>query len=368
MASLTTARPSIAALALPAQVGAAQVLLPAGEFRAPRGALLGGSGPWHLSAERGATLAAALAARHADLVVDYEHQTLRAVTNGQPAPASGWVRPPEVAFDPAVGVTAAIHWTERAAAAIGAGEYRYLSPVFTFDPQTGEVMDLLHLALTNNPAIDLPEAALAAASSLSFHLTQETAAMADLSGALRERVLHLFQLPLTSTDADLVRSLDALTPLLQGSDGTAAASLPDLLRTSQAQVAALTAQVQAAPTPALVADLQGQVAALTAAAETQTRATLLAAARADGRLLPGSALDTHCAGLTLAALSALLPGLTPLAALAGTQTGGQAPAGVAAAAAGTDDLEQYGGSAELRDAYQRAAAEGRVRIYGDTAQ
>lgn len=351
----TPRRPRVAALALPAQVGAAQVLIPAGEFAAPRGALLGGAGPWRLPPARGTALAAALGGRHADIPVDYEHQTLRAADNGQPAPAAGWVLPTEVTFDPAAGLVAArIHWTARAAAAIEAGEYRYLSPVFTFDPATGEVADLLHVALTNCPALDLPEVALAALSSRSVLIPTETTAMSDMAGELRERVLYLLNLPLTSTDGDLAAALDSLkSMILDGGEQAAAASLPEALTAYRAQVAALTAQVQAAPSPALVADLQGQVAALTAAAEARERATLLAAARADGRLLPGTALDAHCAGLPLAALSALLPGLTPIAALSATQTGGQPPAG--ASEAEPDSYEA---------AFRRAEQAGRVRIFG----
>ncbi|MNZ94279.1 Mu-like prophage I protein [compost metagenome] len=37
---------------------------------------------------------------------------------------------------------------------IEAGEYRYLSPVFSYDPKTGDVLDLHHVGLTNYPALD----------------------------------------------------------------------------------------------------------------------------------------------------------------------------------------------------------------------
>lgn len=360
-----TDRSHIAALSLPATVGGPQVLLPAGEFSAPRGAMIGGAGPWRLPASRGVGLAAALVARHSDIPIDYEHQILRSASNGQPAPAAGWIPPSAIGWDPSRGLIASqVRWTERAAAAIGGDEYRYLSPVFTFDPSTGEVADLLHVALTNTPALDLPEVTLAALTSLTL---MEASAVAEMASELRGRVLALLSLPDTSTDADIASALDSLQSTVQSTEG-AAASLPDLLRTHREQLAALTAQVASAPTPALVAELQGQIAALTAASETRERDAMLAAARADGRLLPGSALDTHCSGLPLAALSALLPGLTPIAALNGTQTGGHPPAGVAAAAAATDDLAQFGGSAELRDAYYRAEAQGRVRIYGGPAK
>ncbi|AUB85160.1 phage protease [Candidatus Thiodictyon syntrophicum] len=352
--------PRIAALALPATVGAAQLLLPAGTFDAPRGAMLG-AGPWCLSDDRGYILAEALGRRVKDIPVDYEHQTLRAAQNGQPAPAAGWVRPATIRFEPAVGLVAPVDWTARAAAAIGADEYRYLSPVFTYDAR-GRVIDLLHLALTNTPALDcLPAVALAAASLL---LTPPESPMDEL----RERLLYLLNLPLTTTGPELLAQLDTLKSMLgNGPDGTAATSLPALLAARETRIAALTAQVQAAVPADLVADLQRQVAALTNDAQTRTRDTLLTAALSDGRLTPGSLLHTHAQSLVLPALQGLLGSLTPIAALSGTQTGGQAPEAVAAAAAAgewTEALAQEFGSPEVYAAFQRAEAAGSVRIFG----
>jgi len=358
--------PRIAALTLPATVGAAQLLLPAGTFDAPRGAMLG-EGPWRLSDERGHALAAALGRRTKDLPADYEHQTLRAAQNGQPAPASGWVRPLTIRFDAGVGLVAPVDWTARAAAAIGADEYRYLSPVFTYDA-TGAVVDLLHLALTNTPALDcLPAVALAAASLL---LLPPESLMDDL----RERLLYLLQLPLTTTDAELLAQLDKLKAMLgsPAPDGTAATSLPALLTERETRIAALSAQVQAAVPPDLVADLQRQVAALSSEAQARTRDTLMTAALSDGRLVPGTLLHTHAQSLALPALQGLLGSLTPIAALAGPQTGGLAPAAAAVAAAAAagvdgwkDTLAAEFGTPETYAAYQRATAAGRVRIFGD---
>jgi phage I-like protein len=239
---------------------------------------------------------------------------------------------------------------------IGAGEYRYLSPVFPY-AAGGEVLGLHSVALTNAPALDvLPEVALAAAS-LATLVAQE-APMDDL----RERVLRLLSLPETTTDEALAADLDRVQAALAAAtlaDGTAAASLAAYLADAPARLAALAAQVAAAPAPALVAELQGQIAALTAAEAQRHKQAVLTAALSDGRLVAGTALYTHAAGLELPALEALAASLTPIAALAGTQTGGQPPAG--AAGAFTAALAAEFGDEATYLAYQRAAAAGRVK-------
>lgn len=88
-----------------------------------------------------------------DLVVDYEHQTDLAETNGQPAPAAGWIREVEVRDGELWG---RVEWTARASSAIAAKEYRYLSPTFAFDRETRVVRALHRAALTNAPAFDMP--------------------------------------------------------------------------------------------------------------------------------------------------------------------------------------------------------------------
>lgn len=355
----------VAALALPAAVGAEQVLLPAGTFNAPAGAMLG-SGPWHLEDAAGAALAARLTKRAADISVDYEHQTLRAAANGQPAPAAGWIRPAEILWRAGVGLVAsAVHWTERAAAHIAAGEYRYLSPVFTYRAD-GSVSELLHVALTNTPALDvLPEVALAAASLLPLPETP----MDDL----RERVLYLLNLPLTTTDEELLAELDKLKALLSptqmsGDAGlsAAAASMSAFLTNAQEQVAALTAKLEAAPPADLIAALQGQVAALTAQDQARRKQEVLTAALSDGRLIKDSPLHAHALSLELPALEALTASLTPIAALSGNQTRGRSPeteAGPAEGGVFTAALAAEFGSEESYRAYCRANSAGLIKIY-----
>jgi len=88
-----------------------------------------------------------------DHVVDYEHQTDLAKTNGRPAPAAGWIKKMEVRTD---GIYGLVEWTAKASAYLKAKEYRYLSPTFMHN-KAGEVVRIMRAALTNNPAIhELP--------------------------------------------------------------------------------------------------------------------------------------------------------------------------------------------------------------------
>ncbi|MFR8056123.1 MAG: phage protease, partial [Bilophila wadsworthia] len=106
---------------------------------------------WMLTPDIAAAVIARWQARETPLVVDYEHQTMLAEQNGKPAPAAGWIESLEAGPD---GLYATVKWTDAARAFIRADEYRYISPVFSFDPETGAVLELKSAALTNYPALD----------------------------------------------------------------------------------------------------------------------------------------------------------------------------------------------------------------------
>ena len=345
----------IASLTLPAVVGAEQVLIPAGSFDAPEGAMMG-EGPWVLDAEGGAALAAKLHERGRDLPVDFEHQTLLASKNGQPAPAAGWIAAADIVWREGVGLVAtAIRWTERAAAWIGEGAYRFLSPVFRYT-ESGAVMDLLHVALTNNPALpNLPEVRLAAAS---FMSQEASNSMNDL----RERVLYLLDLPITTTDEDLIGELDKLKALVTGAEGTAATTgLVAGINSRNERIAALTAELAAAPPVAALNALQAEIAALRQAEAERERSSLIEPALLDGRI--PVALKEWAGGLELAALKTYLDGAKPIAALTGTQTQGRAPGGDPAAPNGfTAALKAEFGDEATYLAYKRANDAGRVKF------
>ena len=113
-----------------------------------------------------------------DIVVDYEHQTINAAHNGQAAPAAGWIRELEVRNG---AIWGRVEWTERAASAIEAKEYRYFSPVFAHD-EDGTVQALINGALTNNPALDLTALASFQIGDISMTLKQFLASLAAVFG------------------------------------------------------------------------------------------------------------------------------------------------------------------------------------------
>lgn len=127
-------------------------VFPAGTFRAGDGRPYDAP-HWLVNEAVAARLINNSAQKANDYVIDYEHQTLNTEWNGQPAPAAGWCK--TLSFDAASGLWANdVKWTPKAKEFIANDEYRYISPVFRYDAKTGEVLELLHLALTNNPALD----------------------------------------------------------------------------------------------------------------------------------------------------------------------------------------------------------------------
>lgn len=159
-------------------------ILPAGEFRAVDGRPAVGN--WLLTKERAALMMSEAAKRSQDYLIDYEHQSLKA---GEVARAAGWFKRLVWKDD---GLYAAdVRWTATAAAMIKAGEYRFISPVFRFASDTGEVLSLLSVGMTNNPALrGLTDLTGVAVNSASFLVaTPETAAM---SVEERANYIHCF--------------------------------------------------------------------------------------------------------------------------------------------------------------------------------
>jgi phage I-like protein len=162
-------------------------LFPTGAFKArdgrPKDVL---AGHWYIDGQVAARLIAKAAALATDLVIDYEHQTLNSAENGQPAPAAAWFKGKALEWREGLGLFATqVDWTGTAAAMIAAKEYRYLSPVFSYDKQSGEVLELHHVGLTNSPALDgmnsLP--ALAAAR---FNLASASVVQRDVRHLVEE--------------------------------------------------------------------------------------------------------------------------------------------------------------------------------------
>lgn len=134
-------------------------LLPAGEFHGRDG-----RGPFRLDDPYGVIASTTALQMSAGLPIDYDHATDFGAPEGRPAPAAGWIRKLEVRDG---AVWGRVEWTARAADSIAAREYRYVSPVFQFDPKDGSVTRLLRAGLTNNPNLQLTAIAVSRATAAS---------------------------------------------------------------------------------------------------------------------------------------------------------------------------------------------------------
>ncbi|MGI6254238.1 MAG: phage protease [Acutalibacter sp.] len=113
----------------------------------PLGHVVSSKGEFDVDEESLQEMKAQIAKRGVDLVVDYEHQTLKGVQ----APAAGWVK--ELKLEDGH-IKALVQWTPQAAEYLKNREYRYLSPVVNVRKSDGKVTGLHSLALTNTPAIE----------------------------------------------------------------------------------------------------------------------------------------------------------------------------------------------------------------------
>lgn len=149
-------------------------LLPAGTFNGRDG-----RGPFRVEDPANVIASTRALAMAAGLPIDYDHATDFGAPAGRPAPAAGWI----VEFAVRSGaVWGRVEWTARAAAAIAAREYRYVSPVFQFDPASGCVTRLLRAGLTNNPNLYLT----AIAAAVIHAASPEESMMEEFLNKLRE--------------------------------------------------------------------------------------------------------------------------------------------------------------------------------------
>jgi phage I-like protein len=296
---------------------------------------------WRMDATIAQAVIAQFKAEGADIPIDYEHQTLKAADNGQPAPAAGWITTLE--YVPATGLIATVRWTDAAAAHLVAGEYRYLSPVFFFDPHTGAVQALHSVALTNKPALG----ALGEIAALVARMVEKNS-LRRLPGSGRT----------TNEDKtmDKTKILVALGMALDTGDDSAIAALTALVQKAaalEAQVATLKAnQFDATKHIPLEehAKLATELATLKAAGDKAEHERLLQAALDDARILPPN--EAYWRAQPLAALQAFLKDAKPVAALTGTQTGGKPPAG-----GGNVDIKDADAIAKAALKYQREQAD-----------
>lgn len=276
-------------------------------------------------------------ARANPAVVDYEHQTLHKETNGQPAPAAAWMR--ALQWREGSGLWATVELTARAAELIRTGEYRFVSPVFAYHPQTGEVLSIEMAALTNHAAIDgMEPLALRAAASFGYAFQSDDNQDTTMNKLLAALIAAL-GLDANTTEDQAVAACAALKPQLDTLQKIGKEVGAEEIGDGAAVLAACTAlKTKAAtsgdPDPSkyvavgVVEELKGQIAALTAKQTDREVGELVESGLADGRLLPAQKdWATDLGKKDIAALTAYLKTAQPIAGLRGSQTGGNAPAG-----------------------------------------
>lgn len=310
--------------------GAEIQLTPAGIFRGIDGRPHNAP-HWYIDADVAGVLIEAASGRVNSYVIDYDHQTLRAKENGQKAPAAGWFKKLEWREGEGLFGTG-VEWTAAAQAEIDAGEFRYISPVLSYDKGTGNITGILMAALTNYAAIDgMDEASLAAACA-QINLSHTAALTQELPmEPLLEQLRWLLNLPVASTPEDILASLTKLADMIKaaaGTDDVAAAScdLIALITDQRTAIADLSAN-PTEPDPAKFVDigtyqaLQQQVAALSAGASAANLDEVIAKALRENRLMPSAEAWARKVGAQdIAALSAILADAPVIPALASTQT------------------------------------------------
>ncbi|WHP04760.1 phage protease [Acinetobacter corruptisaponis] len=265
------------------------VLIPEGIFRGIDGRPTDAP-HWELTPERGRQIATTLNQRSIDLVVDYEHATLKAQESGDPAPASGWLKPAGFQYIDGVGLCSTIfEWTEKAKGYIAAKEYKYTSPVFFYN-KAGEVLGLHSFALTNTPNLDtLPEARLAAAAQEFFaqNLTQDSE-----MDELLEQLRWMLNLPLSATAEEILAELGKLQQQIKEKTGVALAANSQNLFDAIAAIEQLKLAANSQATPdltqfvpmAVYQEAVNQASTSAAQAKAKEIDDLILAACSDGRL------------------------------------------------------------------------------------
>lgn len=187
------------AIALPAGPAPEWVhLIPAGEFSGRDG-----RGPYKSNPQ---SVLGQFSTWGMPLVIDYEHQGINTVDNGQPAPAAAWVHELQ---DRDGEIWGRAEWTDKAAGMVAAKEYKYLSPVFDH-AQDGTVIRLVCAGLTNNPNLYLTAIARRAA-----HAQEK-------SMELLERFIYMLNLPVTSTPDEVAAHLQRVIDGVKSTDATVA--------------------------------------------------------------------------------------------------------------------------------------------------
>jgi len=320
-------------------------LLPSGAFKPVDGRPMDVP-HWHIDSASAPAVIARSKAQQTLAVIDYEHQTLNKHENGQPAPAAGWLL--DFAWREGSGLWGQAFLTERARALIKAGEYRYFSPVFSYDPNSGQVLQIEMGALTNTPALDgmEPLARLEQLAAACFGFLHKGQAPEDRT--MDKTLLAALGLKEDADEAAAIAALNQLKAQQAAQSQTLAALKVALKVTDETQLLAACSRLTAPPSPPAplpqvgegshpdpakfvpmeaVKDLAEKVAALSMQVSGSAVDKLVGDALADGRLLPAmEGWAREYGQKDRAGLQAFLTQAAPLAALTRLQAQNPPPA------------------------------------------
>lgn len=176
-------------------------ILPVGRVRSEKGDFL-------VDRESFVCMKAEMRRRGIDIVVDYEHQTLKDVQ----APAGGWVK--ELLYTDNA-IQAKIEWTPKAKEYLKNKEYRYLSPVVLTRKKDGKAVVLHSLALTNTPAIN---GMFAIVNSVDADISQKLESTGGMKKMDLEKIKEMLELPEDTPEEEVMK---ALMERLKKADGAA---------------------------------------------------------------------------------------------------------------------------------------------------
>ena len=174
-------------------------------------------GTFEVDDESCRTIMAQFKGRHLDLVIDYEHQTLKDVQ----APAGGWIKDIYKGDDALV---AKVEWTPKAQEYLKNREYRYLSPVVTVRRKDRKAIGLHSVALTNTPAID---GMFAIVNSAGFPAGEIDDPQGGENMEFLKALAARLGLPETATEEDVKNAVDAL--LKKGTEVVANSTILSML-------------------------------------------------------------------------------------------------------------------------------------------
>jgi phage I-like protein len=258
-------------------------LIPAG----PDGIISGVDGrSWVMDAE--AIIANARASK-TDFPIDYNHASLDARKTGARAPAAGWVDRTTLEARPD-GIYGLVRWNTPAIKHLTEREFRYTSPVFTFDPRTRKTLAYRGSGLTHYPNLGELKPVVNARDPKENNMKK-----------LIEHLRHFLNLPTASNEQDIVNELHKVIARI-GSVAVNAnlddkATLIDAVEAIEAHVARLNEQVAAnsnTPDPnafvprAEFDNVSAQLKALTDAAENARVEQAVNSALEAGKITPAS--------------------------------------------------------------------------------